>query len=303
MRQETTKAFNTTCNCPTPCGHKDIEEFGSMSTDINMVRCNNSTVKRRSTNLRLSDMDGRLNPRTRRCTQSLDSTTSSSADTLALCTCQQSRSYPFCDNTHIAFNKETNSSLSPLFVTIVEDPCNSCGSCNNCDAKGRDDEVKSNTNDDTNTKGTSKSIFFEEPPIVDNIAESLYRATPREEQPTFTPPCTEFATSAEPPPSTPIYIPSSIKDKVNLRNVFTEEEVSQHYSRDSLWMIIKGNVYDITTYVPSHPGGERALLKFAGRDGTENVQFHSSKMLEILNSGYFIGKLYKEEAPSRCTIS
>jgi cytochrome b involved in lipid metabolism len=68
-------------------------------------------------------------------------------------------------------------------------------------------------------------------------------------------------------------------------------------------MIIKGNVYDITTYVPSHPGGERALLKFAGRDGTENVQFHSSKMLEILNSGYFIGKLYKEEAPSRCTIS
>lgn len=68
-------------------------------------------------------------------------------------------------------------------------------------------------------------------------------------------------------------------------------------------MIIKGNVYDITTYVRSHPGGERALLKFGGKDGTENVQFHSSKMLEILNNSYFIGKLYREESPNRCTIS
>jgi len=251
-------------------------------------------MKRRSATLRLSDMDNRLNPRTRRCNQSLDST---SADTLALCTCQQSRSYPFCDNTHIAFNRETNSSLTPLFVTILEDS-KPCSTCNDCDTKERDNEVE-NTNGDTKERISS---FLKAPTIVDNIEESLYRATPREEpQPIYTPPCTDITTPANTPP--PTYIPSSIKDKVNQRNIFTEEEVSQHRSRDSLWMIIKGNVYDITTYVPSHPGGERALLKFAGRDGTENVQFHSSKMLEVLNSGYFIGKLYKEEAPSRCTIS
>jgi cytochrome b involved in lipid metabolism/CDGSH-type Zn-finger protein len=300
MREETIKAFNTTCNCPTPCGHTDIEEFGNMSTDSNMVKCNNSTtVKRRSTNQRLSyDMDGRLNPRTRRSNQ-LDSTTNS-ADILALCTCQQSRSYPFCDNTHIAFNKETNSSLSPLYVTIVEDPPNPCSTCHNNDAKGRYGEAKDTTIDD---KDTGKANFETEPPIVDNIAESLYSVPPREGLPIPTPPCTEYTTTTDPTPSTSVYIPSSIKDKINQSNVFTEEEVSQHHSRDSLWMVIKGNVYDITAYVTTHPGGERALLKFAGRDGTENVQFHSSKMLEILNSRYFIGKLYTEAAPSRCTIS
>ncbi len=45
----------------------------------------------------------------------------------------------------------------------------------------------------------------------------------------------------------------------------------------------------------SHPGGRGALLSFAGKDGTENVQYHSPKMLEILNSRYFIGTLPKEE--------
>jgi len=69
-------------------------------------------------------------------------------------------------------------------------------------------------------------------------------------------------------------------------------------------MIIKGNVYDITEYVPSHPGGVRALLKFAGKDGTENVQYHSPRMLEILNSRYYIGKLPKEEGGGGgCIIS
>jgi len=60
-------------------------------------------------------------------------------------------------------------------------------------------------------------------------------------------------------------------------------------------MIIKGNVYNITDYVDYHPGGTRALVKFAGRDGTENVEFHSSQMLEILNSRYFIGRLPRRE--------
>lgn len=292
MREETFKT-NTTCNCPTACGHRDIEEFVNMTTD----KCNTSTnMKRRSTNLRISDMD-RLNPRTRRINHSLDSTTSN-ADALALCMCQQSRTFPFCDNTHVAFNRETNSSLTPLYVKIVEDTSNT--PCANCGTKEGEEETAT-------TNIPSRSILEPESPRnnVDIIAESLYRTPHKEVPPNHTPPpCTDIdypQDDDELPPS-PKYTPSSIKDKRNQQNIITKEEVAQHTSRDSLWMIIKGNVYDITTYVPSHPGGERALLKFAGRDGTENVQFHSSKMLEILNSRYFIGKLYKEEAPSRCTI-
>lgn len=80
--------------------------------------------------------------------------------------------------------------------------------------------------------------------------------------------------------------------------------MAEHDKQEDLWMIIKGNVYDITKYVGSHPGGVRALVKFAGKDGTDNVQYHSSMMLEILNSRYYIGRLPKEEGGGGgCIIS
>jgi len=82
--------------------------------------------------------------------------------------------------------------------------------------------------------------------------------------------------------------------------------VAEHATQDDLWMIINGNVYDITDYVQYHPGGVRALVKFAGKDGSENVHYHSSKMLELLNQHYFIGKLPREEGGPRgggCIIS
>ncbi|KAK1783230.1 hypothetical protein QBC45DRAFT_400043 [Copromyces sp. CBS 386.78] len=35
------------------------------------------------------------------------------------------------------------------------------------------------------------------------------------------------------------------------------------------WMVLGGRVYNITPYIPFHPGGEPELLKGAGRDGTK----------------------------------
>jgi CDGSH-type Zn-finger protein len=52
----------------------------------------------------------------------------SEANVVALCTCQQSRDFPFCDNTHTIFNKATNANISPLYVAIVEGKCSDCGS-------------------------------------------------------------------------------------------------------------------------------------------------------------------------------
>jgi cytochrome b involved in lipid metabolism len=56
-------------------------------------------------------------------------------------------------------------------------------------------------------------------------------------------------------------------------------------------MIINGGVYDVTKYIDYHPGGHNAILKFAGKDGSENVQFHSEKMMRILDTYFYIGKL------------
>ena len=46
------------------------------------------------------------------------------------------------------------------------------------------------------------------------------------------------------------------------------EQVRAHRSRDDCWMVIEGQVFDITQYIPYHPGG-RIILTRAGKDGTD----------------------------------
>lgn len=51
--------------------------------------------------------------------------------------------------------------------------------------------------------------------------------------------------------------------------VYTEAKVATHNDAESCWTIINGNVYDLTSFVSRHPGGERNILKICGTDGTE----------------------------------
>jgi len=91
-------------------------------------------------------------------------------------------------------------------------------------------------------------------------------------------------------------------DKKKIREVFSEEEISKHCTENDCWMIINGHVYNITSYLPYHPGGRKALLKFAGKDGSENLQYHSAKMMHLLDNYFYIGRTDKLQESS-CTIS
>lgn len=48
---------------------------------------------------------------------------------------------------------------------------------------------------------------------------------------------------------------------------FTKEEVATHDNRNDCWTIIEGNVYDVTTFISSHPGGSE-ILRACGIDAT-----------------------------------
>lgn len=54
----------------------------------------------------------------------------------------------------------------------------------------------------------------------------------------------------------------------NLSTSFTKEEVATRNSRNDCWTIIDGIVYDITSYITRHPGGDN-ILSACGTDGTE----------------------------------
>ena len=45
--------------------------------------------------------------------------------------------------------------------------------------------------------------------------------------------------------------------------------LKQHNKRDDAWSAFNGKVYNITPYLSYHPGGEKELLRVAGRDGTK----------------------------------
>jgi cytochrome b involved in lipid metabolism len=42
-----------------------------------------------------------------------------------------------------------------------------------------------------------------------------------------------------------------------------------HNKKEDAWTAINGKVYNITPYLPYHPGGEKELMRVAGRDGTK----------------------------------
>ncbi|KAK5990847.1 L-lactate dehydrogenase (cytochrome) [Cladobotryum mycophilum] len=51
---------------------------------------------------------------------------------------------------------------------------------------------------------------------------------------------------------------------------FDAAEVAKHNTTDSCWVILYGNVYDVTEFLPSHPGGAKIILSLAGKDATED---------------------------------
>ncbi len=49
---------------------------------------------------------------------------------------------------------------------------------------------------------------------------------------------------------------------------FSIEEISTHNSPTDCWLLIDGKIYDVTNFIPGHPGGS-TILEGCGKDATE----------------------------------
>lgn len=47
------------------------------------------------------------------------------------------------------------------------------------------------------------------------------------------------------------------------------DEISKHNNKESCWVIVHNKAYDVTEFMPEHPGGMNIILKYAGKDATE----------------------------------
>lgn len=53
---------------------------------------------------------------------------------------------------------------------------------------------------------------------------------------------------------------------------YTRRDVSNHKNLDDCWIIVDGEVYNVTSWLRRHPGGARILMHYAGEDATVSLQ-------------------------------
>ena len=63
---------------------------------------------------------------------------------------------------------------------------------------------------------------------------------------------------------------------------YTRGEVAQHKKYTDCWVVLHGQVYDVTKWLPQHPGGARILLHYAGEDATVSIAMRLIKNLRSI---------------------
>ena len=89
-------------------------------------------------------------------------------------------------------------------------------------------------------------------------------------------------------------------DSDNGAVVLNEAEIAKHAGKDDCWVIVDSNVYDLTGFIPQHPGGAFLIEPYCGSDATSAFnsrdrsppQSHSTFARGLLRN-YYIGPLGK----------
>ena len=74
---------------------------------------------------------------------------------------------------------------------------------------------------------------------------------------------------------------------------FTWEEIKKHSVEDDAWVVVNGNVFDVSKFASIHPGGREFIIQHAGQNVTdtmiqEDIHVHSEAAYSLLET-YKIG--------------
>ncbi|TGZ83883.1 putative cytochrome b5 [Ascodesmis nigricans] len=83
-----------------------------------------------------------------------------------------------------------------------------------------------------------------------------------------------------------------MSDAVAAEKLYTYEDVKGHTTKKDLWMVVHDKVYDVSSFVDEHPGGEEVMMDVGGQDATDSFEDvgHSDEAREILEK-MLVGKV------------
>ena len=65
---------------------------------------------------------------------------------------------------------------------------------------------------------------------------------------------------------------------------YTMADVQSHGAPDSCWSTINGGVYDLTEWVSRHPGGQNAIMRLCGIDGSNRFNRQHSTFQQAIDT-------------------
>ena len=87
---------------------------------------------------------------------------------------------------------------------------------------------------------------------------------------------------------------SSKPSQKSSRYYYTVDDVSKHDRENDCWVIVHDRVYDVTTFVPKHPGGNMIRVNAGGECTALFESYHPLKARAVLEK-FYIGDVVEEE--------
>eukprot|EP00518_Triparma_eleuthera_P003565 CAMPEP_0182461208 /NCGR_PEP_ID=MMETSP1319-20130603/5849_1 /TAXON_ID=172717 /ORGANISM="Bolidomonas pacifica, Strain RCC208" /LENGTH=334 /DNA_ID=CAMNT_0024660451 /DNA_START=42 /DNA_END=1046 /DNA_ORIENTATION=- len=87
------------------------------------------------------------------------------------------------------------------------------------------------------------------------------------------------------PSASPLRAPSStstVPPPPPQKTTYTPCEVRRHNTMSSCWIVVSSEIYDVTAFLNSHPGGVKSLLRYSGgrKDCASDMKFHSASAVK-----------------------
>ena len=91
--------------------------------------------------------------------------------------------------------------------------------------------------------------------------------------------------------ATPTPTPTPTPTAASTAKTFTKAEIAVHNSESDCWTFVDSKVYNLTAWLPDHPGGAGIVLGMCGTDGTEIFRDHHHAEQDAALLIYYIGEL------------